>query len=143
MGTFEDLREEEEESENETPRDEESGDGTTVAQNENNTQSEQVEAEQMIEQLCDGIWPCDDGTETMSDAELNKLSYLDFEGLRKARAKLAVLSKDKKLDVVFHACIIALVGTVTTRVVVVSVFVQGLTFLVLLLLVFLSRKGVS
>jgi len=33
------------------------------------------------------ILPRDDRTETMSDAELNKLSYLDFEGLRKACAK--------------------------------------------------------
>src|SRR5882762_10747847 len=66
----------------------------------------------MIEQLCDGIRPCDDGTETMSDAELNKLSYLDFEGLRKACAKLTVLSKDKKPDVVFHAHITAMVGTI-------------------------------
>ena len=106
------MCEEEEESENETPRDEESGDGTTVAQNENDTQSEQVEAEQMIEQLRDGIWPCDDGTETMSDAKLNKLSYLDFKGLHKAHAKLTVLSKDKKLDVVFCARITALVGTI-------------------------------
>ena len=97
------MREEEEESENETPRDEESGDGTTVAQNENNTQLEQVEAEQMIDQLHDGIRPRDDSTETMSDAELNKLSYLDFKGLHKAHAKLTVLSKDKKLDVVFRA----------------------------------------
>jgi len=48
----------------------------------------------------------------MSDAELNKLSYLDFEGLRKACAKLTVLSKDKKLDVVFRARITATVGTI-------------------------------
>jgi hypothetical protein len=66
----------------------------------------------MIEQLRNGIRPRDDGMETMSDAELNKLSYLDFEGLRKACAKLTVLSKDQKLDVVFRARITAMVGTI-------------------------------
>ena len=38
----------------------------------------------------------------MSDAEHNKLSYLDFEGLCKACVKLTVKSKDKKLDVSFE-----------------------------------------
>ena len=66
----------------------------------------------MIEQLHDGIRPHNDGTETMSDAELNKLNYLDFEGLHKAHPKLTVLSKDKKLDVAFCARITALVGTI-------------------------------
>jgi hypothetical protein len=107
---------EEEESEDETMRDAEGsgGDGTAVAQESDGSiaSSEQSDAEQMIEQLRNGIRPHDDGVETMSDAELNKLSYLDFEGLRKACAKLKVLSKDKKLDIVFRARITAMVGTI-------------------------------
>jgi len=80
------LCEEEEESEDEALRDAEGlgGDGTADAQGGCNAQSGQDQAEQMIEQLHDGILPRDDCTETMSNAELDKLSYLDFEGLRKA-----------------------------------------------------------
>lgn len=59
------------------------------------------EMQQMVKDLRDGVWPKDDGTETTLDAELNKMSYLDFEGLHKACAKLTVKSKDKMLDVVF------------------------------------------
>ena len=90
------------------------GDGTAVAQESDGgiAQSEQSDAKEMIEQLHHGIWPHDDGVKTMSDAELNKLSYLDFKGLHKACAKLAVLSKDKKLDIVFHAHIMMMVGTI-------------------------------
>lgn len=59
------------------------------------------EMQQMVKDLRDGVQPKDDGTETMLDAELNKMSYLDFEGLHKACARLTVKSKDKMLDVVF------------------------------------------
>ena len=108
------MCEEEEESEDEALRDAEGsgGDGTADAQAGCNAQLGQDQAEQMIEQLCNGILPHNDHTETMSNAELNKLSYLDFEGLHKACAKLTVLSKDKNLDVMFHACITATVGTI-------------------------------
>ena len=47
--------------------------------------------------------------ETTLDAELNKLSYLDFEGLCKACAKLTVKLKDKMLNVVFQGHITAMV----------------------------------
>ena len=59
------------------------------------------EMQQMVKDLRDGVQPKDDGTETTLDAELNKMSYLDFEGLCKACAKLTVKLKDKMLDVVF------------------------------------------
>lgn len=66
----------------------------------------------MIAQLHNGIRPRNDGKETTSDAELNQLSYLDFEGLRKACAKLTVLLRDKKLDIIFRTRITAMVGTI-------------------------------
>ena len=50
--------------------------------------------------------------ETTLDAELNKLSYLDFKGLHKACAKLTVKSKDKMLNVVFWGCITAMLGVI-------------------------------
>ena len=66
----------------------------------------------MVKDLRDGVQPKDDGTETMLDAELNKMSYPDFEGLCKACAKLTVKLKDKMLDVVFWGHITAMVGAI-------------------------------
>ena len=54
------------------------------------------EMQQMVKNLQDGVRPQDDGMETILDAKLNKLSYVDFERLRKACVKLKVKSKDKK-----------------------------------------------
>ena len=70
------------------------------------------EMQQMVKDLRDGVQPKDDGTETTLDAELNKMSYPDFEGLCKACAKLTVKSKDKMLDVVFQGHITAMVGAI-------------------------------
>jgi hypothetical protein len=74
------------------------------------TNDTQVQVDRMLENLRGGQRPQDDSVETITDAELNKLSYQDFPNLRRARAKLTVFSKDKKIDVVFRARLTAMVS---------------------------------
>ena len=109
--SFKDLHEEEEESESETEN------GGELRCRETEASDQPVfnmtrEMQQMIQNLWDGVRPQDNGMDTMSDAKLNELSYLDFKGLHKACAKLTVKLKDKMLDVVFWGCITAMVGVI-------------------------------
>ncbi|KAJ7589230.1 hypothetical protein C8J56DRAFT_1048857 [Mycena floridula] len=63
--------------------------------------SEKLRKQQAVEQIED----------TSVEKSLNQFNYRDFEKLRRAKAALSVKAKDKKLDVVLHACITAMVGT--------------------------------
>ncbi|KAG1878842.1 hypothetical protein F4604DRAFT_1923521 [Suillus subluteus] len=64
----------------------------------------------MLEDIQKGQPPCDDSPESFMDLVLNALDYKDFPALRRAQAKIAVNSKDKKLDVVFQSHITAMLG---------------------------------
>ncbi|KAG1895017.1 uncharacterized protein F5891DRAFT_1194680 [Suillus fuscotomentosus] len=66
--------------------------------------------QKMLEDIRNGQPPCDDSPETFTDSVLNAMDYKDFPALRRARAKIAVSSKDKKLDVVFRSHITAMLG---------------------------------
>ena len=66
---------------------------------------------QMLKDLRDGKTPHDRSEETLTDRALNQLNYKNFPALRRARAKLTLKSKDKKIDVVLRARITAMVGT--------------------------------
>lgn len=66
-----------------------------------------------LEELRNGQKPVEPSgdNENASDVALNGLNYKDFPALRRAHAKLHVASKDKKLDLTFWSCIMAMVGT--------------------------------
>jgi hypothetical protein len=64
----------------------------------------------LLRQLREGQRPQDDSPETVTDQFLNSLCYKDFPALRRARAKLSVKAKDKKLDVFFRGRIMAMVA---------------------------------
>ncbi|KAG1814252.1 uncharacterized protein BJ212DRAFT_1274160 [Suillus subaureus] len=64
----------------------------------------------MLEDIQNGQPPCSDSPETFTDSVLNALDYKDFPALCRAQAKIAVNSKDKKLDVVFQSHITAMLG---------------------------------
>ena len=66
---------------------------------------------ELLRQLRRGCCPKDDSPETDTDQLLNGLCYKDFPGLRRARAKLTVKSKDKKIDVFFRSRITSMVAT--------------------------------
>ncbi|KAG1894370.1 uncharacterized protein F5891DRAFT_985117 [Suillus fuscotomentosus] len=66
--------------------------------------------QKMLEDIRNGQPPCDDSPETFTDSVLNAMDYKDFPALRRAHAKIAVSSKDKKLDVVFRSRITAMLG---------------------------------
>ena len=85
-----DLHEEEEESESETETEDEGGLGHTLESQACNQPVFQMtmEMQRMVKNLQDGVQPQDDGTETILDAELNKLSYCDFESLCKAQGQV-------------------------------------------------------
>ena len=109
--SFKDLHEEEEESESETEN------GGELRCRETEASDQPVfnmtrEMQQMIQNLRDGVRPQDNGIDTMSDAKLNELSYLDFKGLHKACAKLMIKLRDKLLDVVFQGRITTMVGAI-------------------------------
>ena len=70
-----------------------------------------AQVEELLRQLPDGKHPIDNSLESTSDQLLNRLSYKDFPALRRAKAKLTVKSKDKKLDVFFRSRITAMVAT--------------------------------
>jgi len=67
--------------------------------------------EELLWQLREGWRPHDNSPETATDEILNALSHKDFPALRRARAKLTVKAKDKKLDVFFRSCIMVMVAT--------------------------------
>ena len=67
--------------------------------------------EELLRQLREGRRPHDNSPETATDEILNALSHKDFPALRRARAKLTVKAKDKKLDVFFRSRITAMVAT--------------------------------
>lgn len=69
--------------------------------------------EELLAELQKGRCPqdSDEGHKNATDTILNALNYKDFPALRRARARLAVKAKDKKLDVTFCARITAIVGT--------------------------------
>lgn len=67
--------------------------------------------EELLRQLREGRRPHDDSPDTEADQILNGLCYKDFPSLRRARAKLTVKAKDKKLDVFFRSRITAMVAT--------------------------------
>ena len=69
------------------------------------------EVEKLLRQLRKGQRPHDDSPETTTDEILNALSHKDFPALCRARAKLTVKAKDKKLDVFFRSRIMAMVAT--------------------------------
>ena len=69
------------------------------------------EVEKLLRQLRKGQGPHDDSPETTTDEILNALSHKDFPALRRARAKLTVKAKDKKLDIFFRSHITAMVAT--------------------------------
>jgi hypothetical protein len=64
--------------------------------------------QKMLEDIRNGQPPCDDSPETFTDSVLNAMDYKDFPALHHACTKIAVSSKDKKLDVVFHSHITAM-----------------------------------
>jgi len=65
----------------------------------------------LLQKLQDGQKPQDDTPATASDTVLDRLHYKYFPALCRARAILTVKSKDKKIDVIFRACIMGMVGT--------------------------------
>lgn len=67
--------------------------------------------EELLRQLREGRRPHDNSPETATDKILNALSHKDFPALRRARAKLTIKAKDKKLDVFFRSRITAMVAT--------------------------------
>jgi uncharacterized protein (DUF1499 family) len=69
------------------------------------------EVKELLRQLREGRHPHDDSPETATDEILNALSHKDFPALCRARAKLTVKAKDKKLDVFFRSRIMAMVAT--------------------------------
>jgi len=69
------------------------------------------QVEELLRQLREGRRPKDDSPETTTDQFLNGLCYKDFPALRRARAKLTVKAKDRKLDVFFRSRITAMVAT--------------------------------
>lgn len=71
----------------------------------------QKKVEELLCQLREGKRPHDDSPETNVDQYLNGLCYKDFPSLRRAKAKLTVKGKDKKLDVFFRSRITAMVAT--------------------------------
>jgi len=66
---------------------------------------------ELLQQLRNGQRPRDDSPETTTDQLLNGLCYKDFPALRRAKARLTLKSKDKKLDVFFQSCLTAMVAT--------------------------------
>ena len=67
---------------------------------------------ELLKQLREGHCPKDDSPETATDQLLDGLCYKDFPALRRARARLTVKGKDKKLDVFFRSRITAMVATI-------------------------------
>ena len=67
--------------------------------------------EELLRQLREGQRPHDDSPETATDEILNALSHKDFPALHRARVKLTVKAKEKKLDVFFRSRITAMVAT--------------------------------
>ena len=66
---------------------------------------------QMLQDLQDGKTPHDWSEETSTDRALNQLNYKNFPALHQALAKLTVKGQDKKIDVLLHARITAMFGT--------------------------------
>ena len=71
----------------------------------------QKDVEELLRKLREGQHPHDNSPQTATDELLNGLSYKDFPALRRARAKLMVSAKDKKLDVFFRSRITAMTAT--------------------------------
>jgi len=65
---------------------------------------------EMLKDLKAGKMPHNNSPETSTDQALNQLNYKNLPTLQRALAKLKVKSKDKKIDVTFHTCIMAMVG---------------------------------
>ena len=116
-GTYQDLREEEESMSN---FESEFENDSMPSKNPNMPSTEKLscitlEQQQRVQELLDdlrkGHRPRDYSEEMATDASLNAVNYQDFPALRRACAKLTMKSKDKKLDIVFRACITAMVGT--------------------------------
>jgi hypothetical protein len=84
---------------------------SATVENKEVTSAARKAVEELLRQLRDGQRPHDDSPETATDEILNGLSYKDFPALRRARAKLTVKAKDKKLDVFFRSRITAMVAT--------------------------------
>ncbi|KAG6862839.1 hypothetical protein C0993_001302, partial [Termitomyces sp. T159_Od127] len=63
----------------------------------------QKRIEELLKELHEGNKPMDNSQVTYIDKDLNQFNYLNFPALRCAQAKPTVISKDKKLDVVFRA----------------------------------------
>ncbi|KAG1765350.1 hypothetical protein EDD22DRAFT_845462 [Suillus occidentalis] len=80
----------------------------TVTESPFDHEDEQIQ--KMLEDIWNGQPPCDDSPETFTDSVLNAMDYKDFPALCHARTKIAVSSKDKKLDVVFRSRITAMLG---------------------------------
>ena len=90
--TFEGLREEEEESEDEAGVEGQVASESAAVGSESVAESQasdrlgatndtQVQVDRMLENVRSGQRPQDDSMETITDAELNKLSYQDFPTL--------------------------------------------------------------
>jgi hypothetical protein len=71
-----------------------------------------VRLKEMLEAIESGTVPFKDNSpETSADRALNQLHHRDFPALRRARARLSHISKDKKHDTVFRGRILAMLGT--------------------------------
>lgn len=66
---------------------------------------------ELLQQIRNGRRPHDDSPETTTDQLLNGLCYKDFPALRRAKVRLTLKSKDRKLDVFFRSRITAMVAT--------------------------------
>ncbi|KAF9000882.1 hypothetical protein BDQ17DRAFT_1426910 [Cyathus striatus] len=62
----------------------------------------------MLQGLCTGEMPVDNTGATATDKKLE--NWKDLPKIRQARAALSVKSKDKTLDVFFHACLVGMLG---------------------------------
>ena len=71
--------------------------------------SHQLTADEHLQELLRNLG--DYSLETATDQALGKLNWQDFPALRRARAQLTVMGKDKKLDIFFRAQITVMVGT--------------------------------
>ena len=76
-------------------------------------EEQRIQVQALLNELREGHCPQtpNESMESSTDKSLNLLNYLDFPKLRRARAKLAVKSKDPKLDATFRWCITSMVGT--------------------------------
>ena len=77
------------------------------------TEDQCIQVQALLNELREGHCPQmgNESMESSTDWSLNLLNYLNFPKLWRAHAKLAVKSKDPKLDVTFCCCITSMVGT--------------------------------